>query len=138
MVGDKLPGGKEIRWLHLGAAHKACFMVFALCSFKILAFSHLQEVQDKCFSKKVKRGLIFDKKTLKNLWQWGQYAVKCDIPQFLLTSLGRDAPINGLNLFKATLQYRELWDLVTQETFSDCHATPRNHLGSSPKTIGST
>ena len=97
MVGDKLPGGKEIRWLHLGAAHKACFMVFALCSFKILALSHLQEVQDKCFSKKVKRGLIFDKKTLKNLWQWGQYAVKCDIPQFLLTSLGRDAPINGLN-----------------------------------------
>ena len=109
MVGGELPG-KEMVWLHPGAAHKARFMAFALCSFKILAFSHLQEVRDKCFSKKVKgqEGLIFDEKTLENLWRWGQYAVQCYVPQFLLASLGRDAPINDLNLFKATLQYREV------------------------------
>ena len=124
MVGGELPGGKVMVWLHLGAAHKARFMAFALCSFKILAFSHLQEVRSKCFSKKVKgRGLIFDEKTLENLWRWGQYAVKHYVPQFLLATLGRDAPSNDLNLFKSTLQYRE----VDQEVADTALETLERH-----------
>ena len=34
--------------------------------------------------------------------------MKFYVPQFLLASLGRDAPINDLNLFKSLLQYREV------------------------------
>ena len=83
-------------------------MAFGLCSLKILAFSHLQEVRDRCFSKKVKKGLVFEEETLQNLWRWGQYAIKYYVPSFLLATLGRDAPSNDLNLFKATIQYREV------------------------------
>ena len=34
--------------------------------------------------------------------------MKFYVPQFLLASLGRDAPINDLNLFQSLLQYREV------------------------------
>ena len=108
MCGGSLPDGKVMRWRAPGAAHKARFMAFGLCSLKILAFSHLQEVRDRCFSKKVKKGLIFEADTLQNLWRWGQYAIKYYVPSFLLATLGRDAPSNDLNLFKATIQYREV------------------------------
>ena len=110
MIGGELPGGKEMSWSAPGAAHKARFMAFALCSFKILAFSHLQEVRDNIFSKKVKdeEGLIFDEETLENLWRWGQYAIKFYVPSFLLATLGRDAPSNDLNLVRSTIQYRDV------------------------------
>ena len=83
-------------------------MAFALCSLKILAFSHLKEVRERCFSKKVDEQLVFDEQTLQNLWRWGQFALKFYVPQFLLASLGRDAPSNDLNLYKALLHYREV------------------------------
>ena len=108
MVGGELPGGRVIKWRPPGAAHKARFMAFGLCSLKILAFSHLQEVRNRCFSKKIDKKLVFEEGTLQNLWRWGQYAVKFYVPQFLLASLGRDAPSNDLNLFKSLLQYREV------------------------------
>ena len=108
MVGGELPEGRLIKWRPPGAAHKARFMAFCLCSLKILAFSHLQEVRNRCFSKKVDKQLVFEEETLQNLWRWGQYAVKFYVPQFLLASLGRDAPSNDLNLYKSLLQYREV------------------------------
>ena len=116
MVGGELPGGKEIVWLVPGAAHKARFMAFALCGFKILAFSHLPEVRERCFSKKVGRQKekIFDESTLGNLWRWGRYAIQHYVPSFLLASLGRDAPSNDLNLFKATLLYRNVDPVVAE------------------------
>ena len=80
-----------------GAAHKAHFMAFALCSLK-----------NKCFSKKVDKRLVFEEETLRNLWRLGQYSVKFYVPQFLLASLGRDAPSNNLNLFQSLLQHREV------------------------------
>ena len=97
-----------MRWRAPGAAHKARFMAFALCSLKILAFSHLQEVRDACFSKSVKKKLVFEEQTLENLWRWGQYTIKFYVPSFLLATLGRDAPSNDLNLYKSTLKYREV------------------------------
>ena len=124
MVGGELPGGKVMRWRAPGAAHKARFMAFALCSLKILAFSHLQEVRDRCFSKKVKKGLIFEEETLKNLWRWGQYTIKHYVPSFLLATLGRDAPSNDLSLYKATIQYRE----VDQELADCALATLSRHM----------
>ena len=108
MVGGELPEGRLIKWRAPGAAHKARFMAFALCSLKILAFSHLQEVRNRCFSKKINKQLVFEEETLQNLWRWGQFAVKFYVPQFLLASLGRDAPSNDLNLYQALLQYREV------------------------------
>ena len=108
MLGGDLPHNKVMRWRAPGAAHKARFMAFALCSLKILAFSHLQEVRDACFSKSVKKKLVYEEQTLENLWRWGQYAIKFYVPSFLLATLGRDAPSNDLNLYKSTLQYREV------------------------------
>ena len=108
MVGGELPGGKQMRWRAPGAAHKARFMAFALHGFKILAYSHLPEVREKCFSKKVNRQLVFEEDALNKLWRWGQFAVKFYAPQFLLAGLGRDAPINDLNLYKSLIQYREV------------------------------
>ena len=66
-MGGELPGGKVMRWRPPGAAQKARFMAFGLCSLKILAFSHLQEVRDTCFSKSVKKKLVFEEQTLENL-----------------------------------------------------------------------
>ena len=123
MIGGELPGGRVMKWRPPGAAHKARFMAFALCSLKILAFSHLQEVRNKCFSKKVDKQLVFEEETLENLWRWGQYAVKFYVPQFLLASLGRDAPSNDLNLFKSLLQYRE----VDQEVADTALETLERH-----------
>ena len=108
MVGGELPGGKKMRVKAPGAAHKARFMAFALSGFKILAYSHLPEVREKCFSKKVNEELVFEEDTLENLWRWGQFAVKFYVPQFLLASLGRDAPSNDLNLYKSLIEYRNV------------------------------
>ena len=108
LVGGELPDGKVMRVKAPGASHKARFMAFALHGFKILAYSHLPEVRDACFSKKVKKQLVFEEDTLDKLWRWGQFAIKFYVPQFLLASLGRDAPSNDLNLYKALLQYREV------------------------------
>ena len=63
----------------------------------------------------MKKGLIFEAETLQNLWRWGQYAIKYYVPPFLLATLGRDAPSNDLNLYKATIQYREV-----DEELADC------------------
>ena len=108
MLGGKLPEDKQMRWRPPGASHKARFMAFGICGFKILAFSHLPEVRQKVFSKKVKKQLIFDEEALQKLWRWGNFAVKFYVPQFLLATLGRDAPSNDLNLYKSLLQYREV------------------------------
>ena len=108
LIGGELPNGKVMRFKAPGAAHKARFMAFALCALKILAFSHLKEVKDKCFSRKVRKELIFEEQTLQNLWRWGHYAIQFYVPSFLLATLGRDAPSNDLNLFKSTIQYRNI------------------------------
>ena len=108
MLGGSLPGDKQMRWRPPGASHKARFMAFAISGFKILAFSHLPEVREKVFSRKVKKQLIFEEETLQKLWRWGHFAVKFYVPQFLLATLGRDAPGNDLNLYKAMLQYRQV------------------------------
>ena len=108
MLGGSLPGDKQMRWRPPGASHKARFMAFAISGFKILAFSHLPEVREKVFSRKVKKQLIFEEETLQKLWRWGHFAVKFYVPQFLLATLGRDAPGNDLNLYKALLQYRQV------------------------------
>ena len=104
MIGGELPGGKEMRWSAPGAAHKARFMAFALCSLKILAFSHLQEVRDKIFLKKVKNWLIFEEETLQNLC----HAIKFYMPSFRPHWAGTlPVPSNVLNLVRSTIQYRE-------------------------------
>ena len=109
MVGGELPGDEVMRFVAPGACHKARFMAFALNSFKMLAWCHLPEVK-VCFSKKVKgqKQLVFEEETLKKLWRWGHFAVKFYVPQFLLATLGRDAPGNDLNLYQSLIQYREV------------------------------
>ena len=125
MLGGDLPGGEVIRFVAPGAIHKARFLAFCLCGFKILAWSHLPEVREKCFSKKVKgKRLVFEEDALKNLWRWGNFAVKFYVPQFLLASLGRDAPSNDLTLYQNLLQYRE----VDQEIADIALDTMSRHL----------
>ena len=52
--------------------------------------------------------MVFEEDQLKNMWRFGRYAVLYYIPAFLLSSSGRDAAFNDLQLYKALLKYREV------------------------------
>ena len=52
--------------------------------------------------------MVFEEDELKNMWRFGRYAVLYYIPDFLLSSSGRDAAFNDLQLYKALLKYREV------------------------------
>ena len=52
--------------------------------------------------------MVFEEDQLKNMWRFGRYAVLYYIPDFLLSSSGRDAAFNDLQLYKALLKYREV------------------------------
>ena len=51
---------------------------------------------------------MFEEDESKNMWRFGRYAVLYYIPDFLLSSSGRDAAFNDLQLYKALLKYREV------------------------------
>ena len=51
---------------------------------------------------------MFEEDQLKNMWRFGRYAVLYYIPDFLLSSSGRDAAFNDLQLYKALLKYQEV------------------------------
>ena len=58
------------------------------------------------------------------MWRFGRYAVLYYIPDFLLSSSGRDAAFNDLQLYKALLKYRE----VDQELADSALDTFNRHL----------
>ena len=99
-------------------------MAFALITFKILAFSNMKEVRDRCFSRKVNKVLVFEEDSLENLWRFGRYAVLHYVPSFLLSSSGRDAAVNDLQLYKSLLRYQS----VDQELAKSALATLNRHL----------
>ena len=99
-------------------------MAFALMTMKILAFSDIKEVRDRCFSKKVAKNLVFDGGALENLWRFGRYAVRYYVPYFLLSSSGRDAAVSDLQLYKSLLRYQS----VDQELAKSALATLNRHL----------
>lgn len=99
-------------------------MAFALMTMKILAFSDIKEVRDRCFSKKVAKNLVFDGGALENLWRFGRYAVRYYVPYFLLSSSGRDAAIHDLQLYKSLLRFRA----VDKELADSALATLNRHL----------
>ena len=108
--------------------HKARFMAFALNSFKMLAWSHTPEVREKCFSKKVKgkKQLVFEEEILEKLWRWGHFAVKFYVPQFLLATLGRDAPGNdptSTSLLSSTGRSMRSWRTQPWKTSQDTRGT---------------
>ena len=67
---------------------------------------------------------MFEEDQLKNMWRFGRYAVLYYIPDFLLSSSGRDAAFNDLQLYKALLKYRE----VDQELADSALDTFNRHL----------
>ena len=93
-------------------------------TMKILAFSDIKEVRDRCFSKKVAKNLVFDGGALENLWRFGRYAVRYYVPYFLLSSSGRDAAVSDLQLYKSLLRYQS----VDQELAKSALATLNRHL----------
>ena len=99
-------------------------MAFALIAFKILAFSDIKEVRDRVLSRKVAKKLEFDEEALEKLWRFGRYAVLFYVPSFLLSSSGRDAAINDLQLYKALLKYQN----VDKELAQSAIATLNRHL----------
>ena len=68
--------------------------------------------------------MVFEEDQLKNMWRFGRYAVLYYIPDFLLSSSGRDAAFNDLQLYKALLKYRE----VDQELADSTLDTFNRHL----------
>jgi hypothetical protein len=99
-------------------------MAFALMTMKILAFSDIKEVRDRCFSKKVSKNLVFEEAALENLWRFGRYAVCYYVPYFLLSSSGRDAAIHDLQLYKSLLRFRA----EDKELADSALATLNRHL----------
>ena len=67
---------------------------------------------------------MLDEEDLRNLWRFGRFAVLHYIPAFLLSSSGRDAAINDLQLYKALLKYQN----VDKELAQSAIATLNRHL----------
>ena len=80
-----MPGEKEFTWKKVGAVHKADFMAWSLCSMKAFAFSSQMD---------------FSEETKENLWRFTLFKVTIYIPHFLMSSIGSDAAVNDLTLYK--------------------------------------
>ena len=85
LLGSQLPGEKEFKWKKVGAVHKARFMAWSLCSLKAFAFSSQME---------------YSEETKENLQRFTLFQVTIYIPHFLMSSIGSDAAVKNLTLYK--------------------------------------
>ena len=91
VLGEIPPSGKIV-WKKPGACHKARFCAFGIYSLKALAFS---------------RQLNLDFETVKALKQFCSFIAVVYVPHFLASSIGSDAVVNDLQLFKKLFEYRK-------------------------------
>ena len=92
LLGETPPSGKIV-WKKPGACHKARFCAFGIYSLKALAFS---------------RQLNLDAETVKLLKQFCSFIAVVYVPHFLASSIGSDAAVNDLQLFKKLFEYRKV------------------------------
>ena len=90
LLGETPPSGK-IFWRKPGACHKARFCAFGIYSLKALAFSQQMDLDDE---------------TVEALKRFCTFTTTIYIPHFLSSSIGCDAPVNDLCLFKKLYAFR--------------------------------
>ena len=92
-------------------------MAFALCAFKLVAFSDQRIVQDHCFSTKDKAGKapIFNESELAVLKRFCSYSLIFYVPHFLTSSFGTDAPVLDLRLYKDLTEYQAVDESLSVE-----------------------
>ena len=100
LLGSTPPSG-QIVWKKPGACHKARFCAFGIYSLKALAFS----VQ-----------LNLDDETVELLKKFCSFIATIYIPHFLASSIGSDAVVNDLQLFKKLFEYRSIDPQLADES----------------------
>jgi hypothetical protein len=89
----ELPGGGPMVWSKPGPTHKARFMGYSLCSNKFYAF----------FDQ-----LGYDSGTKAALQRFTTFNTLVYTPYFLKSSIGADAPVNDLALYKLLFFFRSI------------------------------
>ena len=92
LLGETPPSGK-IFWRKPGACHKARFCAFGIYSLKALAFSQQLDLDDE---------------TVEALRRFCTFTTTIYIPHFLSSSIGCDAPVNDVSLFKKLYAFRSV------------------------------
>ena len=99
LLGETPPSGKIV-WRKPGACHKARFMAFGIYSFKALAFSNQ---------------LDLDEETVDGLKQFCAFTSTIYVPYFLASSMGSDAAINDLLMYKKLFAFRSTDPKLAEE-----------------------
>ena len=92
LLGDIPPSG-NITWKKAGACHKARFFAFGIYGMKALAFSSQ---------------LNLDEETVELLTRFCTFLALIYIPHFLSCSIGCDATVNDLTLYKKLFEFRSV------------------------------
>ena len=100
LLGETPPSGKIV-WRKPGACHKARFCAFGIYSLKALAFAQQFD---------------WDEDTITGLKQFCGFTTTIYIPHFLSSSIGCDATVNDLELFKKLFAYRSIDPQLAEES----------------------
>ena len=100
VLGELPPSGKII-WRKPGACHKARFCAFGIYSFKALAFA---------------KQFDWDDDTIAGLRQFCAFTAIIYIPYFLSSSIGCDATVNDLDLYKKLYAYKNTDAQLAEES----------------------
>ena len=114
MLAGELRGGEKMKWTPPSSTSKARFMAQGICYQKLLVFSKSQVVKDKIFSNRVNVGtekkkkwvLVEDLELLARLKRYANYAVRFYMQYFLTASMGVEAAVTDLKLFKDLESYK--------------------------------
>ena len=99
LLGDVPPSGK-IFWRRPGACHKARLCAFGIYGLKALAFSSQLNLDDE---------------SVQLLTRFCTFLTILYIPHFLSSSIGCDAPVNDLKLFKRLSVFRAVDSQLADE-----------------------
>ena len=100
VLGELPPSGKII-WRKPGACHKARFCAFGIYSLKALAFA---------------KQFDWDDDTIAGLRQFCAFTAIIYIPYFLSSSIGCDATVNDLDLYKKLYAYKSTDAQLAEES----------------------
>ena len=123
MIAGELRGGEKMKWSPPSSTSKARFLAQGLCSQKLLAFSKSQIVKEKIFSNRVNVGtekkkkwiLVEDTELLARLKRYTNYAVRFYVQYFLTASMGIEAAVTDLKLFKDLESYKLVDEVLAKE-----------------------
>ena len=123
MLAGELKGGEKMKWTPPSSTSKARFLAQGICCQKLLVFSKSQAVKDKIFSNRVNVGtekkkkwiLVEDPELLERLKRYANYAVRFYVQYFLTASMGIEAAVTDLKLFKDLERYKLIDEVLAKE-----------------------